>query len=159
MPVLLKNNNFVQPFEDITEMYSTPLYGDIDPTPLMAPFYWITFGIMLGDVGYGLLLLLATLFMIKKADMQGGMRNLVKMLFYCSFPTIIGGVLFEDGLPMQAVPYLASMPWQSTLWRGMVLYKMLIFSVLLGAVQIIVGLLAKMVVDIKHGQVWERNPI
>lgn len=155
VPVLLKNNNFVQPFEDITEMYSTPLYGDIDPTPLMAPFYWITFGIMLGDVGYGLLLLLATLFMIKKADMQGGMRNLVKMLFYCSFPTIIGGVLFggwfaDAGSTLFGIDALAINPME-----GNGPLQMLIFSVLLGAVQIIVGLLAKMVVDIKHGQVWD----
>ena len=54
VPVLLKNNKFIGAFENITEMYSLPAYNEIDPTPLLAPFYMFFFGMMVGDAGYGL---------------------------------------------------------------------------------------------------------
>lgn len=54
VPVVLKNNKLVKPFESITEMYSMPKYDDVDPTPLMMPFYFVFFGMMSADLGYGI---------------------------------------------------------------------------------------------------------
>ena len=65
VPILLKNNAFVSPFELMTEMYAMPKYNEIDPTPFFAPFYFVFAGIMVGDFGYGLLVFLATLFALK----------------------------------------------------------------------------------------------
>lgn len=62
---MLKNNKFVGPFEMLTEMYSMPKYNEIDPTPFFAPFYFIFAGIMIGDLGYGLLVFIGSLLALK----------------------------------------------------------------------------------------------
>jgi len=61
VPVSLKHGNFVRGFEGVVSSYGTPLYGSIDPTPLVAVFFTVLFGIMFGDLGQGFVLLLAGL--------------------------------------------------------------------------------------------------
>jgi len=56
IPVALKNNKFVEPFESVTELYGIPKYTEFDPTPLFTPFYFIFFGMCLSDAGYGLVI-------------------------------------------------------------------------------------------------------
>ncbi len=65
-PVKLKNNRFARIFEMVGDMYARPKYGTLDLTPFFAPFYVIFFGICLNDAGYGLILLLAGLFMLRR---------------------------------------------------------------------------------------------
>ena len=60
VPTKLKNNALVEPFELVTEMYSLPKYGDKDPTPVVSLFYFVFFGMMVADIGYGLLLFVGT---------------------------------------------------------------------------------------------------
>ncbi len=60
VPTKLKNASFIQPFEMLTEMYSLPKYDEIDPTPWMTPFYYVFFGMMVADLGYGALMAVAT---------------------------------------------------------------------------------------------------
>ena len=60
VPTKLKNHPLVEPFELLTEMYSLPKYEEVDPTPWMTPFY-LVFGMMVADVGYGLLMLIGTI--------------------------------------------------------------------------------------------------
>lgn len=57
-PTKLKNNWFTRPFSMFVDMYGTPDYSDIDPTPFVAVTYMLLFGIMFGDLGQGLLLAL-----------------------------------------------------------------------------------------------------
>ncbi len=83
IPVVLKNNGFAAPVEPITEMYSLPGKKDIDPTPIMAFFYYLFFGMMLSDAGYGLIIAIATGIVLLKFKMEERMRNTVKMYFYC----------------------------------------------------------------------------
>ena len=66
VPVKLKNNRFTQPLNMVTEMYSLPAYGSLDPNPYMAPFFILFYGIMMADMGYGLLMMLASLIVLKK---------------------------------------------------------------------------------------------
>ena len=58
MPIKLKNGVISTAFESVTGMYSYPKYNELDPTPLLAPFYLIFFGMMVADVGYGLIMLI-----------------------------------------------------------------------------------------------------
>ena len=94
MPVLLKNPKWVRPFEAITEMYALPMPGSIDPDPFIAPFYFVFFGMMLSDAGYGLLLLLGGLFLLKKAHLGPSGRKLVTALAMCGVSTIIWGLIY-----------------------------------------------------------------
>lgn len=93
-PILLKNNKLVTPFEDITNMYSTPSPKDIDPSAIMSVFYIIFFGMMLADAGYGLLIALACGFIVFKSKMKKGEGNLIKMMGICGISTAVWGFIF-----------------------------------------------------------------
>ena len=70
VPIKLKNNALVEPFELVTEMYALPKYYEKDPTPIVSLFYFVFFGMMVADIGYGLLLTLATGFALKAFQLQ-----------------------------------------------------------------------------------------
>lgn len=59
IPIRMSNNRFFRLFEPFTELYMLPAYGELDLTPFFAPFFLIFFGLCLGDIGYGLLMILA----------------------------------------------------------------------------------------------------
>lgn len=94
VPVLLQNNAFVSPVEDITASYSLPGPGEVDPNPVMSFFYYLFFGMMLSDAGYGVLIVLAILYLLIFRKPEGAPRkNLLKFL-YCGLSTILWGALF-----------------------------------------------------------------
>ncbi|GAA0721839.1 V-type ATP synthase subunit I [Clostridium malenominatum] len=94
VPIKLQNNSAVAPFESITSMYSLPKYNEIDPTPLLMPFYILFFGMMLSDAGYGVLMLLVTALALKFVPLDEDAKKFVKLFFYLSLPTIFWGVMY-----------------------------------------------------------------
>ena len=94
VPVLLNNGNFANGVEGITEMYSAPSNKDVDPNPVMSFFYYAFFGLMLSDAGYGILMVLASIFAEKKLKVRGNTKKTVNMFFYCGISSIIFGALF-----------------------------------------------------------------
>lgn len=71
-PTRLKNHWLVRPFETLVTTYGTPAYHEMDPTWFIAITYMILFGMMFGDLGQGLLLLLAGVFITKRVSAVGG---------------------------------------------------------------------------------------
>lgn len=94
VPIKLKNNKLVRAFEGITNMYSLPRYNELDPTALFTPFYAIFFGMMLGDVGYGLLMGIGTFALIKLGNLKESTENFLQFLLFLSLPTIICGWIY-----------------------------------------------------------------
>lgn len=94
VPIKLKNNKVVKNFEMLTEMYSMPQYGEIDPTPLFAPFYFIFSGIMIGDAGYGLLVFILTMLALKVLKLNDSTKKMVSFISYISVSSIIWGLIF-----------------------------------------------------------------
>lgn len=94
VPILLKNNSIVTPFEEIIKTYSLPRYNELDPTPLMMPFYSIFFGVMMGDLGYGLVMLFLSSLVLYKMKLKDGTKKFIKLFQVLSIPTIIAGLLF-----------------------------------------------------------------
>ncbi|MBU5455546.1 V-type ATP synthase subunit I [Caproiciproducens sp. MSJ-32] len=94
VPIKLKNGELVQAFESVTGMYSYPKYNEIDPTPLLTPFYLIFFGLMIADAGYGLLMLIGTAIALKFFKLEDSMKDFMKFFFYLSFPTIFVGAIY-----------------------------------------------------------------
>lgn len=92
-PSVVKNSNFVKPFEEVQTLYSRPAYGTIDGTPYMTPFYILLFGLMLSDTGYGILLMLGSWLYIKKKKPTGMSAGISRVLFWGGLSTIIWGVL------------------------------------------------------------------
>ena len=90
-PVKLKNNRFARVFEFVGDMYARPKYGTMDLTPFFAPFYMLFFGICLNDAGYGLVLLLLGLWMLRKSK-EGMMRQAAWFATLCAVSTIVFGL-------------------------------------------------------------------
>ena len=93
-PVLLRNNRFAQNFEWVIGMYSYPKYGAFDPTFIMSIFYFLIFGMMFADVGYGLLLTIGCIAGIKLLNPKPGMRRMLSMFAWCGVSCAILGVVF-----------------------------------------------------------------
>jgi len=92
-PTKLKNNWLFKPFEMLVHMYGTPSYSELDPTAFVGMAYMLLFGAMFGDLGQGLLLLIAGYFIKKKAESPGGilMRiGLFSMLFGFFYDSFFG---------------------------------------------------------------------
>ena len=88
-PVKLKNRFFFKPFEYYTEMYGLPNAREIDPSWFIALTYTLLFGIMFADVGHGLMLLIAAIYMYKKMKMPLG-----ALLIPCSISSMVFGAVF-----------------------------------------------------------------
>lgn len=145
VPILLKNNSFVSPFEIMTEMYSMPRYNEIDPTPFFAPFYFIFAGIMVGDFGYGLLVFLGTLFALKKFNLTDKKRRFIKFFNYLSISTIIFGLIFGSFFGgIIELPSLIDPAEDSTL--------LVIISLILGGIHIFFALGIKAYMNIRDGK-------
>ncbi|MGM0608598.1 MAG: V-type ATP synthase subunit I [Candidatus Muiribacteriota bacterium] len=92
-PVLFAGNNFTTPFHLITNMYDAPTKKDFDPTPLFAPFFVIFFGFCLSDAGYGLIIILTSLFFVFNNKISNEAKQPAKLLLYCGFSTFVLGAM------------------------------------------------------------------
>ena len=132
VPTVLENNAFLQPFENLTEMYGLPKYGELDPTPYTAPFYLVFFGMMAADFGYGALLWLGTFIMLKFFHFDKGMKRNLKFFHLLSYPVMIWGIIFGSA-------FGADLPFQP-LSLSNDLITIMILSIIFGVIQIMVGL-------------------
>ncbi len=145
-PIMLQNGSFVQPFESITELYSLPSSSNVDPTSYMAPFYCIFFGLMLADVGYGVIMAIGCYTVLKKFRLEGTMQKMLKMFFYCGISTAFWGVMFGSWFG-DAVPAAAKLLFNSDftlkpVWINPMEQPMtlLIFSFIFGVIHLFVGM-------------------
>ena len=161
VPVKLQNGPLTRCMNMVTEMYALPVYGTVDPNPLMAPFFILFYGIMMADMGYGILMVLGAIFMMKKMRPKGGMRNFAELLFYCGISTFIVGAVtggfFGDFLTQLisiispgtefALPALFT-PMNDTI-------AILGGSLVLGFIQIITGQIVSFVEKARNGHLMD----
>lgn len=146
VPVQLKNNKLTQPLNMVTEMYSLPAYGTLDPNPLMAPFFILFYGIMMADMGYGLLMMIASVIIGKKYRPRGTSGELFSLLGLCGLSTFIVGAL-TGGFFGDFLTQLVAIVSPGTVFALPKLFDplddltmILIGSMALGLVQIITGM-------------------
>ena len=161
VPVKLKNNWLTRPLNMVTEMYSLPAYGSLDPNPLMAPFFILFYGIMMADMGYGLLMMLASAVVLTKKKPKGGMAHFFGLLGLCGVSTFVMGMVtggfFGDFLTQIStlinsdnpitLPALFT-PLNDTM-------MILVGAMCLGAVQIITGMAISFYKKLRDGQVMD----
>lgn len=153
-PTYCKNNKFFAPFEFVTNMYSPPDPRGFDPTVVMAPFYLLFFGLMMGDTGYGLVMTLGALLFLKLKKPRGGTEQVCRILVWGGISTMICGLLtgtffgmswkdlFGSSFPF---PLIDPMKDQMTA---------LIIYCGLGFAQIVAGMIVSMVLHISKGD-WQ----
>jgi V/A-type H+-transporting ATPase subunit I len=93
IPVDLENSRLIEPFEFITKIYGFPKYSEIDPTPYLAPFFFLYFGFCISDVGYGFILALFSWFVLKKFKMGSQGLRFFRLFLFCGISAIIIGAL------------------------------------------------------------------
>ena len=164
-PVLLRNNRFAMNFEWVIGMYAYPKYGAFDPTFIMSIFYFILFGLMFADVGYGLLLVLGSFGAIKLLKPRAGMVRMLSMFGYCGLGCIAMGVIFGGwfgDLPTAIMTNILGLPvdtgvghfFGSGLWFNPLDDPMtfLILSLGVGAIHLITGMVIRFVILCREGR-------
>ena len=144
-PIKLKNGKISRAFEMLTKMYGMPDYGEFDPTPLLAPFYALFFGMCVGDAGYGLLLVLLGFYLKKKlSKSMAGMMNLLITLGVAT--TIVGAVFntfFGVSLTDLDLPHWMDSLIISGKWDGTAYDKTMVIALLVGMFHICFALTVK----------------
>jgi V/A-type H+-transporting ATPase subunit I len=137
-PVVLKNPRLFQPFEAITKMMPLPKYGTVDPTPFVGVFFPMFFGITLGDIGYGAILLVLSLILRQRVQPHSKLRSVSEIGLACALFTIIFGFLYGElfgdlGRRVGLQPIIFN--------REEAFFPFLGLAVALGIVHIVIGLL------------------
>lgn len=159
-PILLRNPKVIQPFETVTEMYSLPAPYSLDPNKIMAPFFFLFFGMMVSDAGYGLILTLATAFIVYKFKPEGQAGKLMRLLCLGGISTFIWGIIF-GGYFGDTIPVIVKMVTGYTIQIPSLLnpsadpISVLILSLALGLIHLFVAMGAKAYLLIKRGHVWD----
>lgn len=147
VPVKLKNNAFAAPVEGVLESYSMPGRKEIDPSTLMAVFYYFLFGMMLSDAGYGLIMVIGCgIALAKFKNMEESLRKFLKMFLYCGISTVFWGAMFGSffgdavtviGKTFFNVDIVIPALWFTPLNEPM---RLLLFSFLIGVIHLFAGL-------------------
>ena len=136
-PTKIAHSRFVRPYEEITKLYGLPHYDEVDPTPIIAITFPLIFGLMFGDIGHGLVLLLGggiLGFLIKR---EQAIKNICWILASCGAVAVFTGILFGEFFGKQLFAPLWFSPFDNV-------FTFLIFSLFVGVAQIMSGLVLEM---------------
>ena len=146
-PIKLKNGKISRAFEMLTKMYGMPDYGEFDPTPMLAPFYALFFGMCVGDAGYGLLLVILGFYLKKK--LSKSMAGLMNLLITLGVATTVVGALFNTFFGASLTSW--NLPeWMNSLiisgkWDGTAYDKTMVIALLVGMFHICFAMVVKAV--------------
>lgn len=138
VPVMLKNPPYFKPFELFTRLLPLPAYTSIDPTPFIGIFFPVFFGMILGDAGYGLFLLILSLMLKKRFTGKRILRDGAQILFISSFYTIFFGILYGEFFGDLPHRFFGIEPL--CVERRTAVIPMLFFTLTVGVVHIFIGL-------------------
>lgn len=144
-PTLTKNNAVVKQFEFVTDNYTPPDYHEIDPNPVMSFFYAVIFGLMVADMGYGLLLVIAGLFAHFAIKQNTTIRTMLQLFGICGIAAIGVGAMFGSFFSYQMWVGIIPDPSQYPM-------VMMAISLIFGLVHITAGVCCRMAVKYKHHQ-------
>ncbi len=161
VPVQLKNNKLTDGLNMVTDMYSLPQYGTVDPNPLMAPFFILFYGIMMADMGYGLIMMLiGALFLWKKRPTEGFMKYFSELMIEGGIATFVLGI-FTGGLFGDAPKWIVQLINPNSTWQGIPALidplndtvTVLIGALILGFIHLIAGMIVSFVMKIRKGDI------
>ena len=174
VPVQLRNNKITNGLNMVTNMYSLPAYGTVDPNPLMAPFFIIFYGLMMADMGYGIIMILAAIVAMKKIKPRDGMLSFCQLLLWGGISTFICGALtgglFSD-IPKQLYDLVCQSKGITPVWQGLPkLFSptedsivVLIGALVLGVIHLNTGLVISFIQKKKAGHladgIWEEGTL
>ena len=140
-PVELDNPRLIKPFELLTDLYGRPRYGEIDPTPLLAPFFTMFFAICIGDVGYGAMLILGFYLIKTKLDVAEGVKRFSDLMMIGGAAAMVAGVLFGSYFALDYEMVRSVVPVPRLIDPLGDIETFLIATVVIGVVQVFFGVL------------------
>ncbi|MBU4309973.1 hypothetical protein L6304_00125 [bacterium] len=150
VPIALENRRVIRPFEMVTRLYGYPQYRAVDPTPFLAPFFFLFFGLCLTDAGYGIILSILSLIGLWKVK-EG--RRLFQLLFLGGLAAIICGALTGGWFGIEKIPhFLERIVLFAPLKDPMIFF---ILALALGFSQIAFGVIIKMSKELLRHQFRE----
>jgi V/A-type H+/Na+-transporting ATPase subunit I len=161
VPTHISNQSWLKPFETVTNLYGSPYHRDLDPTPVLALFFFLFFSICLSDAGYGILLMTLTGLILWKYKLEAGIKQMMTLLFYGGLGTTVAGIMFGGYFGVTAVGLASLFPpltfletWQSfdPINEPMPVFYL---ALLLGFVQVCFGIALNLYRKIKINQVTE----
>lgn len=158
VPTLAKNNKVVRNFETITNMYSAPNAREFDPNTVMSFFYSVFLGFIMGDIGYGLLMLLGGGFLYyKNRAREGGIKSLAGVFAIGGIFAMLWGLMFNSLFGVQILPFTVMPDAQkgSYTFVGIKIPAMLIISMIIGIIQIFAGYLCKAWQHWRKGRIFD----
>ena len=169
VPVRLKNNRLTDGLNMVTNMYALPQYGTVDPNPLMAPFFILFFGIMMADMGYGIIMiLLGALILLKKKPTEGFLKYFGELLVEGGIATFVMGIL-TGGLFGDAPKWIVRLINPESTWEGFPALidplndtvKVLVGAMILGFIHLVAGMVISFVMKVRKGEtadaIWEEG--
>lgn len=147
VPVALRNPPYLRPFELFTRMLPLPSYASWDPTPFIGIFFPLFFGMMLGDAGHGLVLVIAALLVLVR-HRQGTIGDAARILLISASYAVVFGILFGEVFGEAGARLLHMEPL--VLERSRAIMPMLIFSVALGISHVILGLILGLITALRR---------
>ena len=161
VPVQLRNSKLIAPMNMVTNMYALPAYDGVDPNPLMWFFFILFYGMMMADMGYGLVMIVIALLAIKKAKPRGPtVRYMFPLMGLCGVTTFVFGAatsgFFGDFVP-QLVGIIKGTPLEYWPWKPLInplqdAVPILLGALALGVCQIFTGMAISMIHKFKKGQ-------
>lgn len=155
VPILLKNNKFSKLFEPIGKLFSLPSYNEMDLTQFFAPFFMMFFGFCLGDLGYGIVLVLIAT--ILKPRMKKDMKPMLSLVQFLGIGTIvfgaISGTLFGVNLIETNIPAIANI--QKMFLDADAMFNL---ALVLGLIQMIFGMILKSVNQLRQNGIAYAMP-
>ncbi|WP_287152990.1 V-type ATP synthase subunit I [Candidatus Solincola tengchongensis] len=153
-PTLLVNRGGIKPAESLINLFGLPNPGETDPTPFVAPFFVLFFGMCIGDVGYGALIALGSWLALRKLDLSEAVRRFFRLMLYCGIASMVVGVFTRGwfGIEGEALPAVLKFPGTLDVLLNPI--PMMLICAALGLIHISIGVAIEMYDNMRHNSVW-----
>ena len=157
IPTLLKNNPVISNFETITNMYSPPNAREFDPNTVMAFFYSLFLGFIMGDIGYGILMFIGGGVLWYRGRKGSGIKALSGVFAVGGIFAVIWGFLFNSLFGVQVLPWTVMPDAQTGMYSfmGISIPAVLVIAMLLGIGQLFAGYVCKAVQEWRTGAILD----
>ncbi|MDI6873158.1 MAG: V-type ATP synthase subunit I [Actinomycetota bacterium] len=153
-PTLLINRRVIRPAESLINLFGLPNPAETDPTPFVAPFFILFFGMCIGDVGYGALICLASWFALRKFDLSEAVRRFFRLMLYCGIASMFAGVFTRGWFGIDGESLPSFLKFKGSLDVLMNPVPMMLICAGLGLLHISIGVAIEMYDNMRHNSVW-----
>jgi V/A-type H+-transporting ATPase subunit I len=153
-PTLLLNRRRIKPTESLINLFGLPNHAETDPTPFVAPFFILFFGMCIADVGYGAILALATWWARRKLDLSQAARRFFTLIMYCGIAAVVVGVFTRGyfGIESESLPAFLRFPGSLDVLLNPI--PMMLICAALGLTHISLGVAIEMYDNMRQNSLW-----